>query len=310
MNFTKYLKEKKISLRELSMSCDIPYATLYNNIEKPETMKVTNLKKISAYLGITMEVAFAMMCDRGISLLKILLEQKESKLAGNIYHFTQINFAYNTNRIEGSQLTEDETRYIFETNTLIDGKGSNSIDDIVETANHFYLFDIMLEEASELMSEKMIKAYHQLLKNGTMDARKDWFNVGDYKQLPNEIGGKATTAPKNVPVEMKKMLLWYNGLSEIGLDEILKFHHRFECIHPFQDGNGRIGRILMFKECLRNNVMPFIIEDPYKAFYYRGLSKYEKEATWLKDTCLSMQDKYRDTVNRLLPELISGSDQV
>ncbi|NQT58165.1 MAG: Fic family protein [Bacteroidetes bacterium] len=291
-----------MSLRELAISCDIPYATLYNNIEKPKTIKAINLKKISAYLEITMEEVFSMMLDKGESLLKILLDQKGSKLAGSIYHFTQIRFAYNTNRIEGSRLTEDETRYIFETNTLIDGKGSNNVDDVVETANHFYLFDVMLEEAAELLSEKMIKKYHGLLKNGTTDARKNWFNVGDYKQLPNEVGGKETTNPKDVAIAIRKLLCWYNGISEITLEEIIDFHYRFECIHPFQDGNGRVGRLIMFKECLRNNIMPYIIEDNYKAFYYRGLSEFGNEKGWLRDTCLSMQDHYRDTVNRLLPE--------
>lgn len=302
MKFNDYLKKNNISLRELATSCNIPYATLHNNLEKPDTIKAGNLKKISSYLEITMEDAFNMMLDYGESLLKILLEQKGSKLAGSIYHVTQIGFAYNTNRIEGSKLNEDETRYIFETNTLIDGKGSNNVDDVVETANHFYLFDVMLDEADDMLTEKMIKKYHTLLKNGTADARKDWFNVGEYKKLPNEVGGKETTNPKDVSNEIRKLLSWYNGLPEVAFDEILDFHYRFECIHPFQDGNGRIGRLIMFKECLRNKIMPLIIEYSYKAFYYRGLSEFLNEKGWLLDTCLSMQDHYRDIVNRLLPE--------
>lgn len=302
MRFADILKEKKLSLRELATACDIPYATLHNNIDRPETMKAVNLKKISDYLDVSMEELLIGLQTRVEDLLAILRDQKGSKLSGSIYHNTQIGFAYNTNRIEGSKLTEDETRYIFETNTLIDGKGSNSVDDVVETANHFYLFDVMLDEADELLSEKMIKNYHKLLKNGTADARKDWFRVGDYKGLPNEVGGKETTDPKDVGREMNKLLSWYNGLTEVTLDGIITFHHRFECIHPFQDGNGRIGRIIMFRECLRHGIMPFIIEDTYKAFYYRGLSEYEKEQGWLKDTCLAMQDRYRETVGRLLPE--------
>lgn len=301
MNFMKFLKENKISLRELSTSCDIPYATLYNNVEKPDTMKASNLRKISSYLKINMEETFLMLLDRGDSLLKVLLDQRSSKLTGSIYHFTQVAFAYNTNRIEGSRLTEEETRYIFETNTLIRGKSSNNVDDVVETANHFYLFDVMLEEATELLTEKMIKKYHELLKNGTADARKDWFNVGEYKKLPNEVGGTETTNPKDVASEIRK-LLGYNGLSEITLEEVIDFHYRFECIHPFQDGNGRIGRLIMFKECLRHSIMPFIIEDSYKAFYYRGLSEFRSEKCWLEDTCISMQDHYRDVVNRFLPD--------
>ena len=268
MNFISYLEEKDISLRELAMSCGIPYATLYNNIEKPGTIKAANLKKISSYLGITMEEVYSMLLNKEKSLLKILQEQKRNKLPGNIYHFTQIKFAYNTNRIEGSKLSEDETRYIFETNTLIDNKEGSSIDDVIETVNHFYLFDVMLEETSEILSEKLIKKYHQLLKNGTSDSRKDWFNVGEYKKLPNEVGGRETTKPKDVSTEIKKLLAWYNSISEVTIDQIIEFHYIFECIHPFQDGNGRIGRLIMFKECLKNNIMPFIIEDSHKAFYY------------------------------------------
>jgi len=302
MNFIHYLKENSISLRELAISCDIPYATLYSNVEKPETIKAINLKKISEYLKITMEKTYTMMSDNGESLLKVLLDQKGSKLTGSIYHFTQVGFAYNTNRIEGSQLTEEETRYIFETNTLLDGKGSNSVDDVVETANHFYIFDVMLEGASQLLTQKMIKKYHELLKNGTEDARKKWFNVGEYKQLPNEVGGKETTSPKDVTSKMRKLLEWYNGLLEITMDEIIEFHYRFECIHPFQDGNGRIGRLIMFKECLKYNVVPFIIEDEFKAYYYRGLSNFNSEKNYLLDTCLSMQDKYRIMIDKFLLE--------
>lgn len=302
MSFMKYLKLKNMTLRELAIACDIPYATLYNNVEKPESIKAGNLRKISSYLEITMEELFLIMLDKGESLLKVLLEQKESKLTGSIYHFTQVGFAYNTNRIEGSKLTEDETRYIFETNTLINGKGSNNVDDVIETANHFYLFDVMLGEATELLTEKMIKKYHRILKNGTTDARKDWFNIGEYKKLPNEVGGKETTNPKDVAIEIRKLLGWYNGLSEITIEEIIDFHYRFECIHPFQDGNGRVGRLIMFKECLKNNIIPFIIEDSKKAYYYRGLSKFNNEKSWLLDTCLSMQDKYKGVVTRFLPE--------
>ena len=234
----------------------------------------------------------------GSSLLHIMLEQKRSQLKGNIYHYTQIGFAYNTNRIEGSRLTEEETRYIFETNTLIDKDGTGSVDDVVETANHFYLFDCMLEESDQLLTEKMIKNYHRLLKNGTQDGRKEWFNVGDYKKLPNEVDGLATTPPEHVHNDMRRLLEWYNGLLEVTLEDLLEFHYRFEIIHPFQDGNGRIGRMIMFRECLRWDIVPFIIEDRYKAFYYRGLANYVEEAGWLKDTCLAMQDTYKEVLER------------
>ena len=229
-----------------------------------------------------------------------LLEQKKSKLKGNIYHYTQVNFTYNTNRIEGNKLSEDETRYIFDTNTLISEKPTIKIDDVIETANHFYLFDIMLEEYDRTLSEELIKNYHRILKNGTSDSRLDWFKVGDYKILPNEVGGKETISPKKVSSEIKKLLSWYSAKEVIEFDDILEFHFRFESIHPFQDGNGRIGRILMFKECLRNNIVPFIIEDEHKGLYYRGLSEYQNEKGYLTDTGLAMQDKYELIITRFL----------
>ncbi|MDX8335901.1 MULTISPECIES: Fic family protein [Cetobacterium] len=234
------------------------------------------------------------------TLLDILKEQKTMKLKGNIYHYTQIKFAYNTNRIEGSKLSEDETRFIFETNTLISKNEIQNIDDIVETANHFYLFDVMLEKADILLNEELIKEYHKILKQGTEDSRKEWFNVGEYKSLANEVGGKETTKPKDVEKEIKKLLNWYNLLEVVTLKEIVEFHYRFEKIHPFQDGNGRVGRAIMFKECLKYNIVPFIIEDSFKAFYYRGLSNYEEEKGFLEETCLAMQDNYKEVIKKFL----------
>ncbi|WP_293721379.1 Fic family protein [uncultured Cetobacterium sp.] len=234
------------------------------------------------------------------TLAQILKEQKDMKLKGNLYHFTQIKFAYNTNRIEGSRLSEDETRFIFETNTLIPNGNSQNVDDVVETANHFGLFDALLDRVDYILSEDLIKDYHKILKSGTEDSRKDWFNVGEYKTLPNEVGGQETTKPKDVEKEMRKLLINYNSLDEIKLKDIIEFHYRFEKIHPFQDGNGRVGRAIMFKECLRNNVVPFIIEDSFKAFYYRGLSKYEEEKGFLEETCLAMQDNYKEVIKRFL----------
>ncbi|MGL4641705.1 MAG: Fic family protein [Cetobacterium sp.] len=234
------------------------------------------------------------------TLAQILKEQKDMKLKGNLYHFTQIKFAYNTNRIEGSRLSEDETRFIFETNTLIPNGNSQNVDDVVETANHFGLFDALLDRVDHILSEDLIKDYHRILKSGTEDSRKDWFNVGEYKTLPNEVGGQETTKPKDVGKEMRKLLINYNSIDEIKLKDIIEFHYRFEKIHPFQDGNGRVGRAIMFKECLRNNVVPFIIEDSFKAFYYRGLSKYEEEKGFLEETCLAMQDNYKEVIKRFL----------
>ena len=305
MNIRKYLQSKGIKISDISSACNIPYATLYGGFENPDSIKLINLKKISEYLDLSMDELYVLFQDSSSNLFSILLDQKRSKLKGNIYHFTQIAFAYNTNRIEGSKLTEDETRFIFETNTLISNGQSSSIDDVVETANHFYLFDIMLEEANHILTESMIKKYHEILKNGTIDARKDWFNVGKYKSLPNEVGGKDTVKPEEVSKKMKKLISWYNSLDEIDFNEILEFHYRFESIHPFQDGNGRIGRVIMFKEFLKHDIMPFIIEDECKAFYYRGLSKFENEKGYLRETCLSMQDRYKVVVDKYVGSLLS-----
>jgi Fic family protein len=301
MNFKSYLKERDISLLKLSKDTGIPYSTLATGIEKPESMRVENLYKISQYLGKTLDEIFKMLSEKkSKTLLDILKEQKTMKLKGNIYHYTQIKFAYNTNRIEGSKLSEDETRFIFETNTLISKNEIQNIDDIVETANHFYLFDVMLEKADILLNEELIKEYHKILKQGTEDSRKEWFNVGEYKSLANEVGGKETTKPKDVEKEIKKLLNWYNLLEVVTLKEIVEFHYRFEKIHPFQDGNGRVGRAIMFKECLKYNIVPFIIEDSFKAFYYRGLSNYEEEKGFLEETCLAMQDNYKEVIKKFL----------
>ncbi len=301
MNFREYLKEKGVSLLKVSKETGIPYSTLVTAIEKPESMRVENLIKLSQYLDKNLDEVFNMLSQKKEkTLAQILKEQKDMKLKGNLYHFTQIKFAYNTNRIEGSRLSEDETRFIFETNTLIPNGNSQNVDDVVETANHFGLFDALLDRVDHILSEDLIKDYHRILKSGTEDSRKDWFNVGEYKTLPNEVGGQETTKPKDVGKEMRKLLINYNSIDEIKLKDIIEFHYRFEKIHPFQDGNGRVGRAIMFKECLRNNVVPFIIEDSFKAFYYRGLSKYEEEKGFLEETCLAMQDNYKEVIKRFL----------
>lgn len=235
-------------------------------------------------------------------ILEILKEQRDMRLKGNLYHVTQIHFAYNTNHIEGNSLTEEQTRYIFETNTLFveDGQSETKVDDIIETANHFKLVDYMLDIADEDLSEAMIKEFHKILKAGTSDERKKWFNVGEYKTLENEVGGKNTTSPNDVSKEISKLLNWYNGLKNVTIEDIIEFHCKFERIHPFQDGNGRVGRIIMFKECLKNNIIPLIILDKNKAFYYRGLSEYEKgiEKGYLVDTCLDAQDYYKAMIDK------------
>ena len=227
------------------------------------------------------------------TLLDRLRAEKEAHLPGGIYHKVQIELTYNSNRIEGSMLTQDQTRYIFETNTIgVDG-GSVNVDDIVETANHFRCIDRVIDQANATLSENFIKQLHLTLKSSTSDARKSWFAVGGYKKLPNEVGGKQTTAPEDVSDEMKKLLHAYNAIPNKTLDDILDFHVHFERIHPFQDGNGRVGRLILFKECLRNNIVPFIISDELKMFYYRGLQNWPEERGYLRETCVAAQDQFR-----------------
>lgn len=228
-----------------------------------------------------------------ITLLDILKEQKASKYSGGIYHKTQIELTYNSNHIEGSRLTHDQTRYIFETNTIGVEKEVLNVDDVIETVNHFHCIDIIIDSARAVLTEKFIKDLHFILKNGTSDSRKDWFAVGDYKKLPNEVGGMDTTIPEEVADKMKTLLMEYNAKEEKQFEDILDFHVKFERIHPFQDGNGRIGRLIMFKECLKNNIVPFIVDDNLKMFYYRGLKEWDNEKGYLTDTCLAAQDKYK-----------------
>ncbi len=227
------------------------------------------------------------------TLLDILKVQKSSKQSGGIYHKTQIELTYNSNHMEGSRLTHDQTRYIFETNTIGIENESVNVDDIIETSNHFRCIDLIIDNAKAPLTEKLIKELHMILKNGTADSRKEWFEVGDYKRLPNEVGGMETTLPEEVPNAMKSLLKKYNEIVTKDLKDILEFHVRFERIHPFQDGNGRVGRLIMFKECLKYNIVPFIIEDNLKLYYYRGLKEWNKEQGYLTDTCLTAQDKYK-----------------
>ena len=226
-------------------------------------------------------------------LLAVLREQKQMKLKGSIYHRTQIDLTYNSNHIEGSRLTHEQTRHIFETNTLGISEESINVDDIIETTNHFRCIDLIIDRTEEKLSESFIKELHYMLKSGTSDSRKDWFAVGEYKLLPNEVGGQETCLPEQVGKEMKVLLKEYNAKKQKSFDDILDFHHRFERIHPFQDGNGRVGRLIMFKECMANGHIPFIITDELKWFYYRGLQQWPGIKGYLRDTCLTAQDKYK-----------------
>ncbi len=230
-------------------------------------------------------------------LLNILKEQKGMKLKGGIYHRTQIDLTYNSNHIEGSCLTKEQTRYIFETNTIGITDSAVNVDDIIETTNHFRAIDYCIDNALLKLSEGIIKEIHCILKSGTSDAKKDWFMVGEYKKLPNEVGGNETTAPEEVGYKMKQLIKEYNAIKNKTLDTIIDFHHRFESIHPFQDGNGRVGRLIMFKECLANNIVPIIIDDDLKMFYYRGLQNWPHIKGYLMDTCLSAQDNYNTILN-------------
>lgn len=222
---------------------------------------------------------------------------KASRLKGGIYHRTQIDLTYNSNHIEGSRLTHDQTRYIFETNTIGISDGIVNVDDIVETVNHFRCLDYIIDHAEEPLSESLIKQLHLLLKTGTSDSQKEWFAVGDYKRLPNEVGGIETCPPQEVHREMKNLISDYNHCKKKVLEHILDFHVRFEQIHPFQDGNGRVGRLIMFKECLANGIIPFIITDELKMFYYRGLHEWGHINGYLMDTCLTAQDQYKSLLD-------------
>lgn len=231
--------------------------------------------------------------DEPQNLLERLRAEKKASVKGGIYHKIQIELTYNSNHIEGSKLTHDQTRYIFETNTIGVENDALNVDDIIETANHFKCIDMVIDNATYRLTEKFIKELHFTLKSGTSDSRKNWFNVGEYKKLPNEVGGKETAKPEDTANKIKTILKDYNQKDEHTLEEIIDFHYRFETIHPFQDGNGRVGRLIMFKECLKNNIVPFIIDEDLKMFYYRGLSEWNNEKGYLTDTCLAAQDKFK-----------------
>ena len=236
------------------------------------------------------------------NLLERLREEKAAHLKGGLYHTTQIALCYNSNRIEGSRLSEEQTRHIFETNTLlVDNAEASGVDDIIETVNHFVCFDLLLDAADRPLTETLIKRFHATLKRGTFDSRRSWFRVGGYKKLPNIIGDQETTPPRQVARAMRELLADYAERRKIGFEDIIALHHAFETIHPFQDGNGRVGRLVVFKECLRHGVMPFIIDERHKAFYYRGLAQFLTSPGYLLDTCRSAQEEYAALVTRLSP---------
>lgn len=301
-----YRENKKMTQNDIANILEVSAGTVSKYESGALEPSIESLKRLSELFGISIDELLNDEKEKfdvsKINVLDILREQKEMKLKGNLYHQTQISFAYNTNHIEGSTLTEDQTRYIFETNTILfDEVTIAKVDDILETSNHFKLVDYMLDVADKKLTEKVIKEFHKILKEGTSDSRVEWFNVGEYKQRANTIGnGVKTTSPNNVEKDMSKLMDWYNSLKQVTVEEIIEFHYRFEIIHPFQDGNGRIGRIIMFKECLKNNIIPFIIKDADKLFYYRGLKEYKSEKGYLTDTCLNAQDQYSSMIEYYL----------
>ncbi len=283
------LKTRGIKKSDLTRALGISSRTIAK-IGKGEKIADRVIGRLCSFFGCEKEDIFVEVCDN--PLLQTLREEKNAKISGGIYHETQVRLTYNSNRIEGSKLSEDQTRLIFETNTIGAGE-SLPVDDIIETANHFRAIDYIIDCAEEALTEDIIKTLHKILKTGTKDSRLSWFNIGEYKARANVVGGEETTPPAQVAAAIKKLLKEYSEASDISIRDIIKFHHDFEKIHPFQDGNGRVGRLIAFKECLRFNIVPFIIEDGKKMFYYRGLKEWNNEKGFLVETCLDGQDTFK-----------------
>lgn len=291
-NLFNTLNRKGIKKIDLQKNLNLSPTTVAK-LSKNENISLDILEKICSYLQCNIENIISFKTDIKNNLLKQLLEEKEMKLKGGIYHNIQVKFAYNSNHIEGSRLSEEQTRYIYETHSLISDKEEVvSINDINEALNHFRCFDYILENVN-ILNENLIKELHKILKTNTSDSLKEWFRVGDYKLKPNMVGDKKTVAPSKVKKEIQALLNTYNEKENITFEDIIDFHYKFESIHPFQDGNGRVGRLIMFKECLKHNIIPFIIDEKHKLFYYRGLKEYESEKGFLIDTCLSAQDDFK-----------------
>lgn len=282
------LTEKGITKTSLTKELGISSKTIAK-IAKGERLSQATLKKIAGFLSCSPRELWEEVSDNAI--LQILREEKEVRLSGGLYHELQVRMTYNSNHIEGSRLTEDQTRLIFETNTIDAGDGI-LVDDIMETVHHFRAIDYVIDHAEEELSEEIIKHLHYLLKHDTKDSTLSWFAVGDYKKRANVVGGRETAKPKEVPQRMRALLSEYNAKTKVKFEDVVAFHAEFEHIHPFQDGNGRVGRLIALKECLHHSIIPFIIEDRKKAFYYRGLSEWRNEMGWLTDTCLDGQDVF------------------
>ncbi len=285
----RMLEEKGLTKTDLTEKLGISSRTVAK-ISRGEKIAGHVLKKIADFLGCTAEELCRSVSDN--ALLQTLRDEKSIRMSGGLYHELQVRMTYNSNHIEGSKLSEDQTRLIFETNTVDVGEGI-PVDDIIETVNHFRAIDYVIDVAEEPLAESIVKELHRILKQSTKDSTLSWFAVGDYKKRPNVVGGRETAKPKDVPVRMKALLDDYAALPTVTVNDIIRFHYSFERIHPFQDGNGRVGRLVALKECLRYGIVPFIIEDSKKMFYYRGLSEWEQEPGYLADTCLDGQDTFR-----------------
>lgn len=290
----KILDEKKITLTKVSDDLKISSATRAK-FKKGEYVSLQTLDSLCNYLGVKINEIMRFEHPRKPSKLFLRIkEEMEHKIKGGIYHETQILMTYNSNHIEGSRLSADQTRYIFETNTIgLDDQSAINVDDIIETQNHFRCIDYAIKSAMEPVSEAFVKDLHRILKSGTQDSKLEWFMVGEYKKRVNSVGGIETTDPKDVPVEMARLVGDYENQSNLTFEDVIEFHYKFECIHPFQDGNGRVGRLIAFKECLRHGFVPFTIDDSIKLFYYRGLREWGSEKGYLLETCLSGQDRYK-----------------
>ncbi len=289
------LQKKGLRKTDLTREIGISSRTIAK-IAKGEKLSARTLQKIADYLGCETDVLCRKVSSNAI--LQILRDEKDAGISGGLYHELQVRMTYNSNHIEGSKLTEDQTRLIFETNT-IDGRDGVPVDDILETVHHFRAIDYVIDTAEDELSEDIIKHLHYILKHDTKDSTLSWFAIGEYKKRANMVGGHETTRPMDVPLKMKLLLSEYNAKKTVTVNDVIALHAEFELIHPFQDGNGRVGRLVALKECLRHNIVPFIIEDSKKNFYYRGLSQWKNEKGWLTDTCLDGQD----TVIRLLDML-------
>ncbi|MDD3477422.1 MAG: Fic family protein [Candidatus Izemoplasmatales bacterium] len=294
------LEKKEITLSGICDDLGISSATRAK-FKKGEYVSLQTIESICKYLNVNLnEILQFEVIHQSTPLLQRLTEEMKHKIKGGIYHETQILLTYNSNHIEGSRLTADQTRYIFETNTIgLEENQAINIDDVVETQNHFRCIDYVIRTAIDPLTETLIKDLHRILKTGTSDASLEWFNVGDYKQRPNTVGGVETSKPKDVEGKMISLIGLYENKQKYSFEDIIEFHHDFECIHPFQDGNGRIGRLIAFKECLRHGFVPFTIDDSMKMFYYRGFREWGSEKGYLMDTCLTGQDRYRKLLDLL-----------